>query len=201
MELQTAEWMVKFVRKIIENAVEMKKTSVPESYPKELNEKKGVFVTLLTYPEKELRGCIGLPYPTHKLIEGIIEAAFSACFDPRFSPLRKEELNKIIVEVSILTPPKLIEVKSPDEYLEKVEIGKDGLIIANGPFSGLLLPQVPVEYKWDVKEFLRNLCLKASLPPDAWRYPTSRIYKFQAEIFAEEEPNGRIVRREIKVVK
>lgn len=198
MDLEIAEWMIKLARRVIENAIDNKKTPIPEIYPEQLNEKKGIFVTLLTYPEKELRGCIGLPYPTHKLVEGVIEAAFSACFDPRFPPLKREELEKVVIEISILSEPKLIEVKNPKEYLEKIEVGKDGLIIINGPFSGLLLPQVPIEFGWDVEEFLKNLCLKANLPPDAWRYPTSQIYKFQAEVFAEESPKGRVFRKELK---
>ncbi len=198
MDIKTGEWIVKFARKVIEQAVEKKRVKIPDEYPNELNEKRGVFVTLLKYPSHELRGCIGLPYPTHKLVEGIAEAAFSACFDPRFPPLKKKELDKIIVEVSILTEPKPIKVNKPEDYLKEIEIGRDGLIIVNGPFSGLLLPQVPVEFGWTIEEFLRNLCLKANLPPDAWKYSSSIILKFQAEIFAEEKPYGKVYRKVLK---
>ena len=89
----------------------------------------------------------------------------------------------------------LIEVKNPREYPEKIEVGKDGLIIENGPWKGLLLPQVAVEFKWDAREFLENLCLKAGLTPDCWLDRNARIWKFQAEIFAEEEPNGKVVKK------
>ncbi len=192
---ETGEWMVKFSRQVIENIVKNQKTKIPKNYPDELNEKKGVFVTIRTYPKKELRGCIGLPYPTQTLIRGLIETSREVCFDPRFPPLKEEELNKIIIEVSILGEPKLIEVEKPSEYFEKIKIGKDGLIISNPPFSGLLLPEVPLEFGWGIIEYLQNLCRKAGLPPNAWEFETTKIYKFQAEVFEEIEPNGRVIRK------
>ncbi|NIP40620.1 MAG: TIGR00296 family protein, partial [Candidatus Aenigmarchaeota archaeon] len=84
------------------------------------------------------------------------------------------------------------KVKSPYEYFEKIKIGKDGLIITNGVQSGLLLPQVPIEYGWNVKTFLEHLCMKAFLPPDAWKYEGSDIFRFNSEIFGEKEPRGKI---------
>ena len=195
MNEEAGKWLVRFARKVIENTVRGQVMEVPKKFPEELKEKRGVFVTILTYPEKELRGCIGLPYPTHPLIEGIIEAASQACFDPRFPPLGEDELKKIVVEVSVLTKPVLIKVKDPKEYLEKIKIGEDGLILISKYFSGLLLPQVPVEYGWDVKTFLENLCLKANLFRDCWKSPDARIYKFQAEIFEEEKPYGEVKRK------
>jgi len=194
ISLENGEWIVKFARKVVTSTTNRKKIEIPNKYPKVLNEKRGVFVTLHTYPQNELRGCIGLPYPMQKLINGIIEAAKEVCFDPRFPPLRKDELSKITVEVSILTEPQIIKVKDPKEYLEKIEIGKDGLIVVNSPFSGLLLPQVPIEFDWDVEEFLRQTCLKAGLPPNCWKFETTKILKFQAEIFKEIEPNGKVVK-------
>ncbi|OYT42357.1 MAG: AMMECR1 domain-containing protein [Candidatus Aenigmarchaeota archaeon ex4484_224] len=198
MDLETGEWIVKFARKVIEATVNKKEVEIPKKYPKELNEKRGAFVTIQTYPEKELRGCIGLPYPMQTLLNAIIEAGKEVCFDPRFPPLKKEELKKITVEVSILTEPKIIQVKKPEEYLEKIEIGKDGLIVVNSPFSGLLLPQVPIEYNWNAREFLRQTCLKAGLPPNCWQFETTKILKFQAEIFRELEPNGKVIKVELK---
>lgn len=159
-----------------------------------LNQRRGVFVTIEKFPDKSLRGCIGFPYPNLPLWEGVQRAAFSAAFeDPRFPPLREEEMNKVIFEVSILTEPKLIEIKYPKEYFEKIKIGEDGLIIQNGPFSGLLLPQVPLRYNWDVKEFLNNLCFKAGLTPDFIFDKGTKIWKFQSQIFYEKEPRGKIV--------
>jgi len=144
----------------------------------------GVFVTL--YKNKQLRGCIGFPEPIFPLFEAIIKAARSAAFeDPRFPPLQKEELKHIKIEVSVLTVPALIKVKKPEDYLKKIKIGKDGLIIRSTLGSGLLLPQVATEYKWGVEEFLRHLCEKARLKQNAWKDKNNQIYKFQAQIFKE----------------
>jgi hypothetical protein len=95
----------------------------------------------------------------------------------------------------VLTPPQLIEVKKPTEYAAKIKVGKDGLIVERGMFKGLLLPQVPVEWKWDEEEFLCQCCIKAGLPPDNWLLEGTKIYKFQAIIFEEEKPRGEVKRK------
>jgi len=169
----------------------------PEDTPKELWEPMGVFVTLnkLIDGGKALRGCIGIPYPEKPLVEATIEAAIaSATEDPRFPPVRLEEMDRILVEVSVLTRPELIRVSDPREYPEAIKIGRDGLIVEKGLFRGLLLPQVPLEWGWDEKTFLSQCCMKAGLYPDAWLDRDTRIYKFQAIVFGEEEPRGKIRR-------
>lgn len=192
MNLKDGEFAVKFARKTIEMHVsERKKPEVPK-VPGMFKEKSGVFTTLYTYPGHELRGCIGLPYPSKPLIDAITDSAVSVTRDPRFPALERGELDKIVIEVSILTKPEKILVKKPEEYMEKIKIGRDGLIIRNGMQSGLLLPQVPVEYGWDVKTFLEHLCMKAFLPPDAWTYEGTEIFRFRTEIFREKEPGGKI---------
>jgi uncharacterized protein (TIGR00296 family) len=190
MNLKDGQFAVKFARKTIEMWISRRETPQFPKTAEVFREKSGVFTTLYTYPEKELRGCIGLPYPNKPLIQAIMESAVSATMDPRFPKLSKEELDKVVIEVSVLTKPEKIEVKSPFEYLEKVKIGRDGLIIKKGPHAGLLLPQVPVEYEWNVKTFLEHLCMKAFLPQDAWKDKDTEIYSFHSEIFAEEEPGG-----------
>ena len=153
----------------------------------------GVFVTL-NNPDG-LRGCIGFPMPDKKLSHGIIDAAISAATeDPRFSPVKTNELNDIVFEVTVLTPPVEIDVSDPMEYLEKIKVGRDGLIIRHSFSSGLLLPQVPVEYGWDVEEFLQHTCEKAGLAKDTWKNESVKIEKFEGIIFKEETPNGAIVR-------
>ncbi len=183
---------MKFARKTIEMWVSNGKTPEIPKVPEMFNEKSGVFTTLHTYPDHELRGCIGLPFPDKPLIEAIRESAVSVTMDPRFPKLGQDELYKVIVEVSVLTKPEKIEVKSPYEYPERIRIGKDGLIIKNGMHAGLLLPQVPKEYGWNVRTFLEHLCMKAFLPPDAWKNRESEILRFRTEIFAEKEPGGKI---------
>ena len=155
----------------------------------------GAFVTINRYPSGELRGCIGYPEPVFPLGEAIIEAARSACHDPRFPPLTLEEVVDCVFEVTILTPPHSIEFSSKDELLSKIEIGRDGLIISFKGRRGLLLPQVPVEWGWDKNQYLDNLCIKAGLPKDAWKYEDVDIDKFQGEIFYEVSPGGDVVRK------
>lgn len=190
MNEKDGEFAVKVARETIESWVKKREEFQPKKYPEIFNEKRGVFVTIHMYPENELRGCIGFPEPIFPLIKAIVKAGIESTQDPRFAPLEERELEKIIVEVSILTRPKLIPVKNPEAYLEEIEIGRDGLIIERGFSSGLLLPQVPLEWKWNVKTFIIQLCQKASLPSDAWLDPKTRIYKFQAEIFSEKKPKS-----------
>ena len=162
------------------------------------NKKLGVFVSLHSYPDKKLRGCIGFPIAQMPLWESVREAAKAAAFeDPRFLPLTKEELSSIVIEISVLTKPSQIKKKKSEDIAKEVEIGKDGLILEHSGYSGLLLPQVPVEQKWDAEHFLQELGMKAGVSPQTWKNPSCRIYKFQAQIFSEKTPKGEIT--EIKL--
>ncbi|NWJ91041.1 TIGR00296 family protein [Marine Group I thaumarchaeote] len=155
----------------------------------------GVFVTL-NNPDG-LRGCIGFPMPEKKLSRAIVEGAIAAATeDPRFPSVKTNELNDIVFEVTVLTPPVEIDVSDPTEYLKKIKVGRDGLIIRHSFSSGLLLPQVPVEYGWNVEEFLQHTCEKAGLARDTWKNESVKIEKFEGIIFKEETPNGTIVREE-----
>ena len=190
--------IVKFARDVIESQFTGIVPDVPEILKDIFKENRGVFVTLEKYPSKELRGCIGYPEPVMPLGNAIKDSAKSAAFrDPRFNPVGKNELKNLILEVSILTEPELIKVKSTKDYLKEVKIGRDGLIVEKGWFKGLLLPQVPVECKWDTEEFLSNTCMKAGLSPDAWLVPSVKIYRFSAQIFTEKEPIGKIAEKKI----
>lgn len=130
-----------------------------------------------------------------KLSEGLVDAAISAATqDPRFPPVNIDELDQIIFEVTVLTPPIEIKVDDPMEYLSIIKVGRDGLIVENAYTSGLLLPQVPTEYDWNVEEFLCHTCEKAGLDRDAWKDKTTKMSRFEGVIFKEESPNGIIVR-------
>ena len=194
INLKQAEFLIKLARKAIYG--DLKK----DEYKKEIGhfyeEKRGVFVTLYYYPKKELRGCVGIPYPTFILGEAIIKAAKESAFhDPRFGPLDiREELDKIIIEISILTVPKEVIIKNEND-LNKIKIGKDGLLISKGYYSGLLLPQVATEFNMQEKEFLEETCRKAGLSREAWKEKDCKIFKFQAQIFSEIEPNGKIKKK------
>ncbi|MEM3398873.1 MAG: TIGR00296 family protein [Nitrososphaerota archaeon] len=159
----------------------------------------GVFVSLYTYPEGELRGCIGFPLPVMSLPEAVVKAAIAAATeDPRFPPVELAEMDKIVIEASVLSVPEKIEFMNPRELPSKILIGRDGLMIKSSRGSGLLLPQVPVEYGWDAEEFLCHLCIKAGLPATYWLTGKFDIYRFTAEIFAEESPRGKVVKKELK---
>lgn len=182
---------VRFARRIILEQVSHMKQSSSDLGPS-FREKQGVFVTIHTFPGHELRGCIGIPFPVMSLQDAIIESAQSVTHDPRFPPLKESELGGIVVEVTVLTKPERIIVKHPKEYPGHIDIGRDGLIVEQRFYTGLLLPQVPVEQQWDGEEFLSHTCMKAGLSPDAWFDKDTKISKFQGQIFSETTPNGSI---------
>jgi len=155
-----------------------RKLPIVESLSPLLREKRGVFVT--HWMDGELRGCIGFPYPVKPLAEAVQEAAVSAALqDPRFHPVSQEELSRLEIEISVLTPPKPIEQR-------QIQVGVHGLIVRSGNRSGLLLPQVAIEYRWNVETFLEQTCVKAGLPPDAWK-GKAEIYGFEAQVFSESD--------------
>ena len=169
------------------------KIKLEEEFKNNFSFKSGVFVTLNS--TLGLRGCIGYPLPDKSLFSALEDAAISAATeDPRFSPVKYKELDSIIFEVTVLTPPKKIIVSKPEEYLSEIKVGRDGLIVKHGFYSGLLLPQVPIEYGWNEEEFLEYTCEKAGLPKNYWKNPEIEIQKFEGIVFKEEKPNGRVIR-------
>jgi len=167
----------------------------PIPLPVLFQEKTGAFVTLNRHPGGDLRGCIGYPSPFFSLEETLIRAAEGAAEDPRFPPLREEELLGVVVEASLLTPPKLLETARPKDLPGKIQVGRDGLVAARGRSRGVLLPQVAAEWGWSPEEFLSQVCVKTGLPPEAWQDGKTLIYAFQAELFSEVEPRGAVARR------
>jgi hypothetical protein len=177
------DFIIKLAKQTIENYVKNgKQIAVPKDYPKELNEKRGVFVTIYKKSTRDLRGCIGIPYPEMPLIEALMQAAVSVCSDPRFQPLGPEELEDIFIEVSVLTDPEPLKTRN---FEKEIEIGRHGLIIRKGLQGGLFLPKVPVEQNWNMEEYLENLCYKAGLTGDSWLDPDARLFRFEAEVFEE----------------
>jgi uncharacterized protein (TIGR00296 family) len=193
--------LIQFARENIENFLKTgTKTPIPEKFKELFSNKYGAFVTLNRYKVSgnPLRGCIGFIEPIYPLYEVVHKVSISSAIeDPRFSPVTLGEMDNIVIELSILTPPKLIEVNEPKEYLNKIKIGRDGLIAERGGRRGLLLPQVPVDHdrNWDVETFLRHTCNKAWLPEDSWKEKSTKIYSFQAILFEELEPRGEVARK------
>ena len=125
----------------------------------------------------------------------LASAAGAAAFrDPRFNPLEKNEANEVCIELTVITNPKKIYVRNPDEYLQRIHLGKDGILVRGVFSSGYLLPVVALEKKMDPLSFLRAACAKAGLKHDEWRdFDTVNVYSFNAQVFGESEPNGNVI--------
>lgn len=170
--------MLDFARNAItEFVADGKIIPTPEKYPQELHDKKGVFVSLHT--GSILRGCVGF-LARRSILENLRDAAVEVCKDSRFFPVCENELKCLTMEVSLLSNAKIINAGSSEDLLEKINAGRDGLIIEKDGRSGLFLPQVWKDIP-DKKDFLCHLCGKASLPEDAWTNG-AKICKFGAEV-------------------
>ena len=194
LSLEQGKRLVKLAREAISAYISKKGLKVKEELKREFSVLSGAFVTI----EKDglLRGCIGVANAVYPLYQAVSDSAASAAFsDPRFPPLGREEIDKITISVSVLTNPALINVRNPEDYLNKIEIGRDGLMVKGVFNSGLLLPIVAVEQNWNALTFLEQTCLKAGMPADTWRdFNACRVYKFQTDVFSEKTPNGEVVK-------
>jgi uncharacterized protein len=142
-----------------------------------LAEPRGAFTTL--HLDSRLRGCIGYVFSNQSLYQTIAETARSAAFDdPRFEPVTLAQAPELKVEISVLSA---LQPITPDDLV----VGKHGLVVMHGGQRGLLLPQVPLEWGWDRETFLAQTCMKAGLPPDAWKHG-AELQAFTAEVFGEE---------------
>ncbi len=197
LALEDGILLVKLAREAITKYLEKRIVIKPPSTNARLLRRAGVFVTLNTTGPHELRGCIGFPYPEGLLVDATIKAAiYAATEDPRFQPVSIQEFeHSIAVELTVLTPPQTLSTLDRKELPELVNVGRQGLIVERRGASGLLLPQVAVEWKWDAVEFLANCCLKAGLPPDAWLLDGVTVKVFEGQIFEEIEPGGEVTRK------
>ena len=164
-------------RKAVVEAVSRR--ALPDTYPSEriFAERRGVFVTLHT--AKRLQGCIGVIEAKDPLGDAIVHCAASAALeDPRFAPMKPDQLGELSIEISLLSPAQPIAPES-------IEIGRHGLLVLLHGQRGLLLPQVAIEHRLTRQQFLEETCRKAGLPREAWRDPEVRIFGFTCEIFSE----------------
>jgi AmmeMemoRadiSam system protein A len=177
--LDTAEqkFLLSLARRSIEEFLRTGKRPRPEAGSERLSAERGAFVTLKV--DGELRGCIGYPLPHKPLIETIAEMAVAAASkDYRFPPLKVKELPRTRIEISVLTLPQ------PVKGVKEIEVGRHGIIVSRGMAKGLLLPQVPGEYGWNLETYLRHGCLKAGLEEDDWKRG-AKIEVFEAQVFSE----------------
>jgi len=170
------ELLLRLAHDAISSALEGLKLDLTPPTP-HLAELRGAFTTL--HLHGKLCGCIGYVIPTHSLYRTVAEAAQAAAFDdPRFDPVTPDEAPHLSVEISVLS--RLQPIRP-----EEVVVGVHGLVVSHGIRRGLLLPQVPVEWQWNRETFLAQTCLKARLPPDAWRQGAD-LQAFTAEVFGDE---------------
>jgi len=183
---------VQYARSVITDEVLLTRRSCDIRLPPSFSEPSGVFVTINTYPTLALRGCIGYIEPVYSLQEALEYAARSACHDPRFLDLEGYELSDIVIDVTVLTPPRPIVVKDKEELLKAIKIGRDGLVIEYKGRKAVFLPQVPVDWGWNVTEYLQNLCEKAGLDNDAWKEKGCKVLSFRGRLFREISPDGEV---------
>lgn len=181
-ELNTHEKqaLLAIARQAIIQGVQTGQEYVEPREEKALNQRNGCFVTIKQ--NGQLRGCIGnfqSELPIFKEVAQMAQA--SSANDPRFYPLKEEDLDNFTLEISVLSPLHKIE------DVEEIEVGKHGIYIEKSFYRGVLLPQVATEHGWDRQTFLKQTCIKAGLPTDAWEADDADIYVFSAQIFGEEE--------------
>lgn len=144
----------------------------------------GAFVTITL--GGSLRGCMGYVGVKMPVLIAVEHAALAAAFeDPRFPPLTREELGASRFEVTVLGPLRELTRQQLEKPEENIVLGLHGLLVRSHGTSGLLLPQVALEYRWDTREFLSQTCVKAGLPRDCWLKPQTRVYVFEGKWFSE----------------
>ena len=180
-ELNTREQqaLLAIARQAIVHGVQTGQEYIEPREEKTLNQRNGCFVTIKQ--NGQLRGCIGnfqSELPLFKEVAQMAQA--SAAKDPRFYPLKENDLDNFNLEISVLSPLQKIE------DIGEIEVGKHGIYIEKSFYRGVLLPQDALEHNWDRLTFLKQTCIKAGLPTDAWKAEDAEIYVFSAQVFAEE---------------
>lgn len=194
LNLSEGTELVHAARNVIELSLKSTTNSRAVVYEsvKHFSEPLGVFVTLSHYPTETLRGCIGFPKPVMPLGKALIDSALAAAFeDPRFVPISFNELPELLVEVNVLSEMHSIEGSEKDK-LKMIKIGRDGLMIEYGIYSGLLLPEVAIEEKFNAEDFLNAVCEKAGIAPHYWKQKNIHLFKFTTQAFKEIEPYGKV---------
>lgn len=197
---EEGELLVKAARNTLELLVKstgFKPEVVKKSMKDNFKESRGVFVTLRHYHTNEIRGHMGFLLPEFPLYEGIVDATIGAATkDPKFIPVTEKELEDTILEVSILSRPELLK-GSETKRLSSIKLGRDGMMIEYGLYKGHFMPEEIEEKKWTKKDAFEELCSIAKIPKTYWTQPNVRLYRFEVQTFKEEEPNGKVVEREI----
>jgi AmmeMemoRadiSam system protein A len=183
LQAQDKKWMLGFARETIRRYLTTETLPLPRGFSPRLQRNRGVFVTLKK--RGKLRGCIGHIPGDMPMVRLAGMMAFESAFnDPRFARLALEEMREVEIEISILSPPKV--VSGPSDIV----VGRDGVVIAADGRSAVFLPQVAPEQGWNRDQMLDNLCVKAGLPAKRWQQGGTRFETFQAEVFGEGRGSG-----------
>jgi len=170
--------LLALARDAIQAQLDGREPLAPSKKGRRLSRKDGVFVTLMK--NGKLRGCIGYLQTDKPLYQSVPELAVSAaCHDPRFQPLRPEELPESKIEISVLSGLR------PLTASKNIRLNRDGILVRSGKAQGILLPQVATRYNWDRETFLEHACIKAGLPGGAWKEKDVELYAFTAQVFEE----------------
>ncbi len=196
LKLKEGRFLTKLARNEIETHFGEKELDIPEDMKEVVSRKMGVFVKLNRYPNNALRGSAGYTEGIMCLEIALKEVSLSAATkDHRFHPLRKSELKTTVIEISLLSEPELIKVDDPGDYINQITIGVDGIIVEKDSMKGVLLPQTAVESRWNSKQFLSYASMATRLGPDVWLDPDAKVYRFRAQVFVEQEPRGKIIKK------
>lgn len=170
--------LLRLARETISAKLNNEDLQIPAIIEKRLNQRTGVFVTLLK--KGKLRGCIGYMQTDKPLYQSVQELAEAAAFhDPRFQPLKREELPDIQIEMSVLSGFEKIS------NIKRIKTRHHGILVRHGDYQGILLPQVAEKYNWGRETFLQHACVKANLPKEDWKNPETELFIFTAQIFEE----------------
>jgi uncharacterized protein len=184
LDTEKAE-LLRLARTTLETYLKNGKVPAYKTSLKGLLEQKGAFVSL--HEEGELRGCIGQLAADRELYKIVQHCVLSAALeDARFVSVTQDEVDRLSIEISVLTPFRRIA------DICEIEVGKHGLYVVRGGHQGLLLPQVATQYNWDRVRFLEHTCIKSGLPESAWRDPQTVVYAFEAEVFSDESVRAQI---------
>jgi len=197
------EFLVKLARHtFVTLLTQVELDPLPADIPANLREKHGVFVRIARSQgtpwtkDLEILGCFGYPIPMRELVLATIDSTVGCAVRiVALNAFRTDQLDNLLFEVSVLTKPELLKVRTGTEYPKRIRLGKDGLFVQVGFASGLILPQVSIESNYDERDLLSECCFKAGLPFDSWlTWRDIDVYKFQAEIFRETGTDGRVIK-------
>jgi len=201
LEHHEGELLVRIAREAFERSMRFETYTLPSELPLNLHAKRGVFVRVRRSPDRswgahmETLACLGYSFPSRELGEAAADSAVASALRIGASgSLGGAPPQHLFFEISVLSEPELLQVGKPVEYPRRIGVRTDGLIVEYGFANGLILPQVAIENNYDENDLLCECCVRAGLPSSSWlTLSGTRVYKFRAEIFREEESTGNVI--------